>query len=999
MVWEMALLAATVAVAFGTAVLMGIMYLLERKSFLALWGISWIVFIACIGTIIIQNKSLFSDYGIEVFFYLIFSLFQYIGTRAYVGHSLKYNTVIILLVSALFASILLYVSGERSLYAIGMNIFSAAIFWMTAWTIFRAPAMHHIERYIIFVIYILAGFHELSQSLYMNDMRDIYVWYGMHLLLILLLTMTIFWNYLKTEKKEKSELIDRYEKTFYNNHAVMLMVDPSDSSIIDCNEAAAAFYGYEPSVLKTMKMRQINVAGAVEIQHALDKATKTEHETFYFQHRISDGSIKDVEVLSGPLKTKGKTVLLSIIRDITESVRNAKLHATERELLMLINQASDEHAFLQQFLSILHTMDDINLTCLYLYKNANHDEIERICSYNTSTEMLAIIDNRALIEAAFFHVQNGNAVRLDDISKSSAPFVLLSQIQVMSLMIEPVMNGNVVVGVLLVGSSWKNAILGMRESFLISLAYQIGSTLRRLDADASKALSESRWRFALEGIGDLVLEIDTRQGVSYPGGNTEKVLGYSLNDMPVDVDGWLRLIHNDDVQIVKKAIMDNSQGKQTVYAIEHRVRTKWGDRWFLNRGCNIYQTNGGEATIMAVLTDIHPAKEFAVELIAAKEQLEQANNIKNLFLANMSHELRTPMNGIFGMLQLLEISDLDMDQRESISIMRDSSKRMMGLINNLITYTTIEGGAVSLNEEIFDIGETIREIVESYRPEIIAKELKLYFECSQNLPTELYGDAEKIGMIVHQWMENAIKFTDAGSITVTVKPDVPISGVQDSISVLVSISDTGIGISADDLPNLFMNFTQADSSYTRTHQGAGLGLAICRQVRDILGATFEVDSAPGEGAIFKMRIRLKTVQNNMLIQQASGYSGNVLVVDDDEVSRRLLGLFCEKADMSVHYAANGREAILKNAAQTFDLILMDIQMPDMSGVEATKIIHMQNTERSVSPTIIAVTAYALKGDQERFLQEGMDDFLSKPIDSGQLYTMIKKWMTVRRSLH
>ena len=493
-----------------------------------------------------------------------------------------------------------------------------------------------------------------------------------------------------------------------------------------------------------------------------------------------------------------------------------------------------------------------------------------------------------------------------------------------------------------------------------------------------------------------MLEFRTDGKAAYVSDSVEELLGVTREKLESERFILTTRMPAEDAQTLKESVRQVLAGKSERYSLEHRILPADGSIvWVLHRGCVVsWNKDGSVDRILATLTDITPRKDFERELVRAKEELERANNVKSLFLANISHELRTPMNGIMGMLQLLELSGQDEEQMESLQIMKDSSRRMMTLINNLITYTSIEAGELTLYEQRFNLREAMEECVAMVRFDAASKGLALKLDMGA-IPAMVVGDREKIQMVVSQLLDNAIKFTEAGSVTLAVGPAAAAgrgSPPGGTIRVSLTVTDTGIGIRREDLRHLFTNFSQVDPSYTRLYQGSGLGLAICRKVKELMGADFEVDSTPGSGSTFRFTVDLKAVAAGRDAPPREGCVGRVLVVDDDEVSRRLLGIFCEKSNLEVHYAAGAREAIQLNDIHDFDLIFMDIQMPEMSGIEASKIINRNNADREKPARIVAVTAYALKGDRERFLEEGMHDYIAKPVDNARLQQTIRRWI-------
>jgi len=396
--------------------------------------------------------------------------------------------------------------------------------------------------------------------------------------------------------------------------------------------------------------------------------------------------------------------------------------------------------------------------------------------------------------------------------------------------------------------------------------------------------------------------------------------------------------------------------------------------------------------LLSVVRDVTDRNLAQAQLLQAKRQAELASNAKSLFMANMSHEMRTPMNGIIGMSQLLAQTDLDDEQQEILATIKTSYQRMMKLINNLMQLTTLETGDLEIQEEEICLRDMFGEIVQTMAREYPENEVTIRAEMDPETPLILMGDREKLAAIISQLADNAMKYTSRGEVVITARlaQEQPVRA--DQVSLEISVRDTGIGIPPEELQRLFSPFSQGDESYTKRYQGAGLGLAICRRLIDGISASLEVDSQPEVGSTFILRITLQRVAAAAKVAQQKTAAQRVLVVDDDQASRMLLTILCRQMGLEAETAAGGAEAISACQATDYDLILMDIQMPEVSGIQAAAAIRDIYRVRDHMPRVIAVTAYALKGDRERFLAQGMDDYMSKPVDVAVFRQMILQYL-------
>ncbi len=504
--------------------------------------------------------------------------------------------------------------------------------------------------------------------------------------------------------------------------------------------------------------------------------------------------------------------------------------------------------------------------------------------------------------------------------------------------------------------------------------------------------SEERFELAMQGANDGLWDWDINAGKVYFSPRWKSMIGHSDAEVGDSPEEWSERIHPDDLPGALATVYDYFRNAGGHLAFTFRFRHKDGHYvWILSRGIAVRDAEGNVLRIVGTHSDITETKQAEASLRQAKEAAEAASRAKSEFLANVSHEIRTPMNGVLGMLDLALATRLDAEQRDYVETAHRSADALLEILNDILDLSKIEAGRLEMRPENFSLSELLRQCTQLFAPRCQIKQLRFEENFADDLPDQVRGDPVRLRQVLVNLLGNAVKFTETGAITL-------IAARAEADLIAFSVRDSGIGIAPEKQASIFEAFTQADGSITRKFGGTGLGLTISERLTRLMGGELSVQSQPGQGSQFRFVIPLPHAEGS-----AAGEPGkpsqtvtlaalNILLAEDNPINQKLAMTLLGKAGHQVHAVTSGMQAIEALEHAHYDVILMDMQMPDMDGLDATRAIRRDEAERGTPRRpIIALTANAYESDRERCLKAGMDDFLSKPLRRDALLATIERY--------
>lgn len=766
-----------------------------------------------------------------------------------------------------------------------------------------------------------------------------------------------------------SDDIFSISKSFIEKSMDIILAVDKNGKILYGNKKAVETYGYTYKELLNLSIFDFRNEDIKKCaQNQLDEALQIGIE-FKTYHYKKDGSRFPVEVRSIYSSVESKNMVVSIIRDITDTekvTKDARMFSTSLDIL------EDAIIVLTKDFKVSHWSKGAEDKFGYKSEEIVGKNIDVLIPNNEIDEFNNKIDL----------VKSGNIVK----SLETTRIHKNRNTMEVSISISPIYD---------IDGIFSGAVAVYKD---ISEKNMLIEKLKEY---------EKRWRFALEGGQFGVGDWNIKNNRTFYSTYWKTMLGYSEEEITDGYEEWESRVHPDDLPNVLDKI--NRHFKGEVFLSEYRMKCKNNTyKWIRTRGKVIsFADNGDPLRMISTNEDITESILIEQQLMENNKQLEllkqeadNANKEKSLFLANMSHEIRTPMNGILGILQLLQSGGLNEEQSKYTKMLKESADNLLAIINNLLDISKIESGTFKLNSEPFNLKETINNIYNILLITGNSKGLEVSYYLDSNIDFEVIGDDLRLKEILLNLISNAIKFTDDGYVSFRVKS---VSTGENIEKIEFRIKDSGIGIEDGFRDKIFHNFSQGELSTRKKYMGTGLGLAISKQLATLMKGDIWFESVVGQGATFFFTCEFKKQrnkghkikENNTMNQkfQISNleYDKVILCVEDNLINQGVMESIIKRKGYKYMEAYNGKEALdlLKN--NKVDLILMDVQMPELNGFDTTKIIRAGELDGEHIP-IIALTAYAMIEDKDKCIKAGMDEYITKPFDIEKLYELINFYL-------
>jgi len=791
---------------------------------------------------------------------------------------------------------------------------------------------------------------------------------------------------LETEKAYLTELIESAPE------AIVLL--NNESTILQINSEFEKLFGYTREEAIGKNLDRLVAPGkylkqAEKVTRAIAGGKQMELES---KRVRKDGSLVDVSILGTPIIVNNAQVgVYGIYRDITER----KKAETVQRMVNTISKAVITTKDLEELFGVikkeLNKLMDTTNFFIALYDKENNSI--SLPFFRDEKDKFNNIPTGKTITSYVIRTRKSMLLKTADMKKlEEEGEIELVGTNCKVWMGAPLRSKKEVIGIISL-QNYQDADAYSREDLdiLEFIADQIGIAIEWKKAETELHNSLEKYRAVAEttiaGIGIT----DANENLNYVNAAFAEMLGYD----PAELTGknLSAITTPEKYQYFREQTLKRMSGLESQYEIT-LIRKDGTPVETLVHASPLFDENNDFRETLAVIIDISRLKETQEELIRAKEIAEEAARAKQQFLSTMSHEIRTPMNAVIGMAHLLLQENPRPDQMENLHSLKFSAENLLVLINDVLDFSKIEAGKIAFEEADFDLHSLLEGLRQSFVFKAADKNIQLECRIESDVPKIVIGDPVRLNQVLTNLMSNAMKFTEQGKVSLTAR----VAGSDEKTTrIEFSVSDTGIGISPDHIGKIFDSFVQASPDTTRKYGGTGLGLAICKQLLRLKNSNIQVESEPGKGSRFYFTLAFR----NSCLKHISDTDDigkinyeklkgkKVLLVEDNEINRLVAYKFLRKWGMEITEAGNGKEALEHLQKNTFDLVLMDLQMPVIDGYEATRLIRSSMPSGKTIP-IVALTASLMNEVQEKIITSGMNDLILKPFNPGELYSKIVK---------
>lgn len=819
-----------------------------------------------------------------------------------------------------------------------------------------------------------------------------------------------------------------FEQFFENQGMVMLLIDPESGQIINANQAAANFYGYSRDELTTKSIQQINTLSDQQVAQERQLAKSQGRNYFIFRHQLANGELRSVQVYSYPYQFEQKTLLASVIYDLDLNLKSdsAALHFNkllEKEVELQLEETKKQNLFIQLLLIgglLVFALLSLALWLINLKRKKAESEL-----YEFTREFEAFLTQTS--DFVYFKDQNsnmlfcsqtlanitGHASWKDMIGKHDRDLFPADTAKIYEEEERTVLEQG-------------KPLLGKINPFYDEqgrMGYVQTNKWPLLD-DNNKVVGIFGISRDISDLQKLKFELERSERLLEDGEALAKIGGweYQVDSAQMFWTRGLFIMHDfephpDFDHISESVNCYLPEDRQTIlnafracieqalpYDLTFAFKTHLGkDKWIRTKTQPLLE-NGKVIRVVGIVMDITEQKHSEQRLQALLEESEQhkqqaqaANLAKSRFLATMSHEIRTPMNGILGMAQLLLSTEPDdKNYRLYTQTILHSGETLLRLLNDILDLSKVEAGKLTLQSGSIDPVKLLQETLELFNVSAEKKGLTIHAHWLGTANARYQGDGQRLQQMLNNLVNNAIKFTTQGEITIEAKP------LANDGEIEFSVTDTGIGIAAEQQNSLFKPFSQLDNSSTRQYAGTGLGLSIVQKLAQLMQGESGVESQSGKGSRFWFRVKLETLTDIPTIESKQNHivgltqlKGRILIVEDNLINQMVVENQLQQFGLQTFLAENGQQAVafVQKQGDQIDAILMDIQMPVMDGYQATQIIReWEQTHQRISIPIIALTADAFEENRQKGLAVGMNDYLTKPLNQQTLFTVLASYL-------